>query len=744
MSTVKASTEIDPKTLSWIKQEVAESLNSVRQDLESFAEKGDGAALAPSVEVLHRIRGAVEMIEISGAVMLAREIEEVLKGLVANKIEMKKEAAEVLMRGVLQLPAYLEQLYHGRHDVPLVLLPILNDLRAVQNKDLLTEGAFFFTDVNIHKPNLIDKSNERPTWDQRTMAKKLRPAYLAALLGVFRDLDVIRNLKVLATVVLNIEQASTLEKSERIWWVGAGLIQALYDKSLELSVAVKIILGRVDRQIKRLIDEGEGVFQIDSPDELIKNMLYYLAQSTSQAPRVVELKKNFKLDQASDNGEEILSAREQLVGFNANLMVNVSAQIKEEMLRIKDDMDIAMNAQKGDSSALAPVCDRLHTVADTLDMLGMQRLSRLAREQEEFLSRLVDKGQALKDAEVMRVAGALLFIESSLYDLNLESSADYLDGSAARGGTQMAEAEFRELVKIVTNEALIELARFKDVFARFISDPSLRDTLKEVAESLTVTRGILMILGYDRPARIVETAQLFLAAEVIERAHPPVERVLDLFANVIGGIEYFFESLVEKAVAPDTALDLAERSLSELGYAAKRVSREPAALARGRGTGTKASVAAFSAASDAEIPVADMPVSEVDEELIHVFLAEAGDELAAIRTHTERWRGDRDDAEALQTLIRSYHTLKGAGRIIGANPVSVLAWSIEELLRRVKDGRAVIGDALFDLLERAVTTLGDLVHEIKQGRDGEDMAVQSLIDAARELRQPAQAVGNSS
>jgi chemosensory pili system protein ChpA (sensor histidine kinase/response regulator) len=741
---VKASTEVDPKTLSWIKQEVAESLNTVRQELESFAEKGEGSALAASVETLQRVRGALEMIEITGAVMLAREMHDVLAALAADKIEMKKDAAEVLMRGVLQLPAYLEQLYHGKHDVPLILLPLLNDLRAVQNKELLTEGAFFFTDVDVYKPTLIDKSAERPTWDQRTMAKKLRPAYLTALLGVFRELDVERNLKILATVLLNIEQASTMAKSARIWWVGAGLIEALHDGGLELSVSTKIILGRIDRQIKRLIDDGEAAFQANCPDELIKNMLYYLAQSGSQAPRVVELKRSFKLDNATAEGAEVLAAREQLVGFNANLMVNVSAQIKEEMLRIKDDMDIAMNAHKGDAASLTPVCERLHTVADTLDMLGMQRLSLLAREQEEFLRVLVGRSQPLKDADVMKVASALLFIESALYDLNLEGSADYLDGSAERGGTQMAEAEFRELAKTVTHEVLSELARFKDAFVRFTVDNTQRDGLNDVAETLNVVRGVLMMLGYERVARVADGARAYLAAEVIERSHPPVERALDLFANVIGAIEYFLESLVEKAVAPDTAIELAERSLSELGYAVKRPAREPAAASRSRpGTG-KASVTAFSATPETDPALTGVPMAEVDRELINVFLAEAGDELANIQACTDRWREHLEDVETLQSLIRSYHTLKGAGRIIGANAVSVLSWSVEELLRRLQDGRADISDAVFDLLERAVAALGELVSGIERGLESDVRTVQPLIDMARELRKTTQVAGGAS
>ena len=245
------SVQIDPRTLLWIKQEIAETLTLVRQALEAFGEQSDAGQLPAGADGLDKIRGALEMGEISGGVLLAREMYDVASGLAADTLELKKDATEVLMRGVVQLPAYLEHLYHGNPDVPLVLLPILNDLRAVQNKQLLTEGAFFFTDLAVRKPSFIDRSGEAATWDLPTMAKKLRPAYLAALLGVFRGIELTKNLKVLATVILNLEQTATSEKSEQLWWVSAGVVHALHDKGLELSVAVFNSTTRELREVER-------------------------------------------------------------------------------------------------------------------------------------------------------------------------------------------------------------------------------------------------------------------------------------------------------------------------------------------------------------------------------------------------------------------------------------------------------------------------------------------------------------
>ncbi len=736
--------QIDPRTLLWIKQEVAESLTAVRQALESFGEQNDATQLPACADSLGKIRGALEMVEIAGGVLLAREMNDVALGLAADSIELKKDATEVLMRGVVQLPAYLEHLYHGNPDVPLILLPILNDLRAVQNKQLLTEGAFFFTDLAVRKPSLIDRSGEAATWDLPTMAKKLRPAYLAALLGVFRDMDLTKNLKVLATVILNLEQTAASEKSEQLWWVSAGVVHALHDKGLDLSVAVKLLLGRIDRQIKRVIDAGEVALQNEPPDDLVKNLLYYVARSTSRSSRVVELKTAFKLDQAMPESGALSDARDQLIGFNANLMVNVSEQIKEEMLRIKDELDIAIHANKGDPEFLTPVRDRLRTVADTLDMLGLQHLARLARGQHEFLEASIKRHVPLKDNDVLHVAGALLYIESSLYDLSVKGSAEFLQGNDAVAGTQLPEAEFRQLVKLVASEALLDLAKVKDAFTRYVSDPSQLSALQEAPEMLKAVRGVLSILSHERPSRVVAATQQYLTTEILDKKIAPTEHALERVANAVGAVEYFLESLLEKAVAPEPGLALAERSLAELGYAVRRSGKEVAATMFEAGPASSKAVASTKSVVSLvnRSPLAEPEVAadnRVDQELIEVFSTEADDELAAVRVHLEKWGANRDDTESLSTLIRSFHTLKGAGRIIGATSVGVLAWSIEELLRRVLDGRVPAhNNKVVDLLEQTLAAFSVIVAQIKLGNLTGGPSVQALIDLARDLRQPAQ------
>ena len=74
------------------------------------------------------------MVELYGATMAAEEMEILTQALLDKQVNNRDDAYEVLMRGILQLPDYLEHLLAGHQDIPVVLMPLLNDLRAARGQ----------------------------------------------------------------------------------------------------------------------------------------------------------------------------------------------------------------------------------------------------------------------------------------------------------------------------------------------------------------------------------------------------------------------------------------------------------------------------------------------------------------------------------------------------------------------------------------------------------------------------------
>lgn len=552
---------VDRKTLAWVKQGIEETLESIQEAPDQFSENPeDSTPIQSCIEPLHRVKGAVEIVGIHGALLLAIELENLARAIIEGNVKQKNEAAEVLATGMLQLPGYLESLYHGQPDMPLILLPLLNDLRAVQDKGLLSEGEFFSPDLSTVVPMQSDGECIVPG-DIKAVAKKLRPGYLSGLLGVIRDDNATENLEKLILVVDNLLIASTLDKTKQLWWVALGVIESLYEQGLEASIAIKILLGRVDQQIQKVIEHGEDIINDNPPDNIIKNLLYYLAQSQARNNRVMELKNAFGL--SSIDHTVVEKARENLYGFNVNLIDTISVQVTEEITNIKEALDIAMHAKAGATEGLEPVLEKLSIVADALGMLGMSRPKDLINEQKEFLSPKIQQGGSLSDDDLMGIAAAILHVESSLSDFGSAMDAVHNDSA-------LPPAEFDKLLKSVAHEAIDDIKTIKHNINEYSMDTSKVEFLENVPDLLTHITGAMQILRFEQQANLSQAIHDYIKQQLVEKAVSTSAHKLDLLADAIVGLENFYQTIMEESVAPEIGLRVAAQSMVQLGYPPKK------------------------------------------------------------------------------------------------------------------------------------------------------------------------------
>ena len=85
-------------------------------------------------------------------------------------------------------------------------------------------------------------------------------------------------------------------------------------------------------------------------------------------------------------------------------------------------------------------------------------------------------------------------------------------------------------------------------------------------------------------------------------------------------------------------------------------------------------------------PLIVVPEPEaVDPQFVELFIEEAKEEIASVQKAFPLWDQNPMDLEALASMRRSFHTLKGSGRMVGARAIAEFAWSIENLLNRIID-----------------------------------------------------------
>src|SRR2546430_4012637 len=129
--------------------------------------------------------------------------------LLATHSERKSQAEslDALMRAMVQLPSYLERVLAGGRDLALVLLPLLNDLRAVRGNSLLSEGTLLL--LNLKPAQQTQPQASAPGEAPMTIehwARRVRARYPVGLIGWVRGERLEQNLEILGAVARKLEQ----------------------------------------------------------------------------------------------------------------------------------------------------------------------------------------------------------------------------------------------------------------------------------------------------------------------------------------------------------------------------------------------------------------------------------------------------------------------------------------------------------------------------------------------------------
>lgn len=118
-----------------------------------------------------------------------------------------------------------------------------------------------------------------------------------------------------------------------------------------------------------------------------------------------------------------------------------------------------------------------------------------------------------------------------------------------------------------------------------------------------------------------------------------------------------------------------------------------------------------------------------DPDIQAIYIEEAQEVLETIAPLYDTWKRDASDFATLKEIRRGFHTLKGSGRMVGANQLGELSWSIENMLNRVLDNTITPDAGLVALVGDVIHAFGGLVDIFAQNRTDypQDMKIWSAI-----------------
>jgi len=743
----------DYVALEWVKGEIAETLKQAHQAIETVLDDPQATpGLDECLAYIHQVHGSLQMVEFYGAALLAEEMEHLVEALQQGRVAHRDEALHLLLQAFGQLPIYLDRVQSARRDLPLVVLPLINDLRSARGHSLLSETSLFSPPLPDLPPLSAEALAALEPAEWPNVLRKLRQMLQMALVGLLREQDDQTHLEYLAKVFQRLEALSFDAPLSPLWQVASALVEGMREGAIANSPALRSLFKDADKELKRLLEQGMRRLNQPPPPELLKSLLFYIAKAEHPTGQMLTMKDRYSLDDALPDSAMVDEERARLAGPDRDAMRSVLAALCEELVRVKERLDLFVRSDRQHTSDLESLLAPLRQIADTLAVLGFGQPRKVIIDQLAVVLSLAQGQREPNDATLMDVAGALLYVEANLAGMvgtvEPESPED----------ARLPTTDLTQIHQIVIKEARICLQQAKDMIVDYIDADWDRQQLQPLPELLTQVRGALAMIPLSRAASLVEACNSFIREHLLLDPHQPGWQQLDNLADVITSLEYYLERLSDDPQAPnEQLLDVAQKSLASLGFfphephvpllddvlspSEALMMQDLQALDDPDTVQSLAEVLA-SPVSAVNPPALITPGSlmpppadeePVDDELREVFLEETDEVLEVLHEYLPRWSADTHDRTALTELRRAFHTLKGSGRMVRALILGELAWAVENLLNRVLEHSVEPGAQVQQLLTDTVLLLPELISEFAMQRQRQRIDVDQLAARAHAL-----------
>ncbi len=778
--------------LDWVREEIENTLAEARQALELYQDDVvNPAHLTACQAAFRQVFGALKMLNQEGASRLCQEMIRLTDTLVNDTVSDRQQSLEMLMLGVLQLPAYIQQTINSGVDQPLSILPLINDLRKLRGIDLLSEAIFFHPDISFSA-----EAVEQPQLDKleksglTSLLRKIRQKYQLCLAGYLRNQDRDKQIKTLEKIFAKLQDICWSAPQAPLWEAGVALTEGLEEQSIEYNLHTVNLLRELDHQLRFFIEQGASFINATPDDKLFREILYYLACADSSSGFIGILSTRYQLP------ETLARFRSEttpvLAGVDATGPV-VDA-INFELTGVKEALDLYLLSTNPDPLILQNQLPVIQQIADTLSILGMESFQVSLKEKAELVRSVINTGKNAEE-HLMDVAGTILQLESAL-------------ARFAIGESQSESNEtllIREIYRTVVKEARQQLIQTKDAIVDYIDSQHSEEYLTQIPELLHKVHGGLAMTPLSRAASLLERCARHIQLEWVERKSLPEKEELEHLADAVTSIEYYLERLDDKIPgSQDAILDVAEESLNALNPLIEEALVKGALVKETRlndshindveqnfldgsapvsfdkdtevaetdstpgflsgenviefdfsagtpsiGTASIGTASTGTASEEAPKKVQELtpelnnaldyrvlPSTEatgfeasetaveilntenqqdddsfIDDELLEVFIEEAEEVQQQLTESISIWLTNQDNDKALSDIRRAFHTLKGSGRMVEANVVGELAWSVENMLNRLIDGTIQSTHELHLLIDQVTNMLPSLVND---------------------------------
>lgn len=539
-------------SLRMVRDELFATMTDTQQCLEQFLEERDSSVLLQrAVTNLQQVKGILSLIELTGAKLLAQEMQELAMDIPAGADHDCDVHLTAINNALHVLHRYLEQLEANWIEMPELLLPAINKLRSANQRPQLPESYFFSVHLSFKRPEGHSLNAQK----NPELLRRLRQMYQLGLLSVIRDERLSSSYGMMRRALERLDSMLGTEQNT-VLWVAAAALESMEDGKLLAKKCRKQLFARVDREIRLSLNNTEHA----APRGLIKELLYLIALAQTKGVLAKQVHEAASLPSLPYTDHMLADEYQRLSGPGSNVLQSLFVAIQEELVSVKEALDLIERgtASEAQFSVLHLTVPKLEKI---LAMIGLTSASNNLK----YYLNIVLSWHAAEDVdreELVKLADALIYVEGQVAGMERGFTGIEQESEAeAFARNQLMEARV-----IVTDESKTGLGLTKRAITAYIESAGEREHLGNIDVILTNVRGGLQFIGEERAARLINACNLFIQNRLLKAPDMPMQQTLESLADALTSLEYYLEggSLLHRKDDSEI-LDLAEQSVQALG-----------------------------------------------------------------------------------------------------------------------------------------------------------------------------------
>ncbi len=773
--------EFDLGPLSWVQGEIDQALTRGLEALAQFrAAPTEGNALKHARSHVHQAAGAIQMVGLDAVVAFTDELERQLARLEELPPQEAAASCDVIDRACRKLKIFLDELVNGAAPVPLKLYPEYEAMQVARGVKAAAPTDLFYPDLSPRAPRLSHRDVIPPNRLPSHIIKQRR-LYQRGLLAWLRgDEAGAAMMRDAVTSIEDVTTQGSLRAFWwTVGALLEGLVEKGLDSGFgvkQLTARIDLQIRRVGEGSAKVADrlrrevlyfvaicapvgpQVQAVQRAFKLSGLIPSAEVLSADVVRLQPILREAReqlagaKDAWLKAASGRAENLPKLKQTLASVHAKAADIHNGALMKLTAALVERLDRMPSAGVSEPMAME------YATALLLAESAFENYSSLSPDFPRQVDAMLVRLDAVHQGREATSGGAPMLDEMSKraqervllaqvgreIQVNLRHMEQVLDAFFRDNGKRADLAtlakdsmQIRGALRILGLEEADRLLGLCEEQIATYADPEVpvsNEDLELLAESLSGLGFYIEAVEQQRPDRDRLIAPLI--ARRLGEAPAPAPSEADSVEAAVAELRAALPRLVEEvqaAPADAAAREALQQKLASLRDDADLIGdadlvAQVQGIIKDLEAGDAARLAAAAGAiaetaapapeiSDETQRLLATDASELDRELLEIYLFEAAEVLDGIKRNHEALLVNPGDREALRVVRRGFHTLKGSGRMVGLTELGEYAYEVERIFNQLIEEERPVTTAVTSLVEAAHKSFREWVDALtKEGR----------------------------